>query len=127
METEIEQDVEIKREDAPYAPKNQLGTYHIRRWTWYEKQKAVVRATNIIDERKGLVQMPVENYYAEMMLTTVRSAPKDVEWNIDFIKNRLDSDVGDVLRDACRDINGLTEKEKRTFLQPSEPADPIPG
>lgn len=124
---EIEKDIEVTQEDAPTAPENQLGIYHIRRWTWYEKQRAVAHASEIIDEKKGLIRMPIEDYYAEMMATTVRSAPQGIEWNIDFIKNELDPEIGDILRDICRDINGLTDKEKRTFLSPSEPETPTPG
>jgi hypothetical protein len=124
---EIEKDVEITEMVAPFAPIEQLGVYHIRRWTWYEKQSAIVRATQILDEKTGLVYMPIEDYYAQMMVMTVRSAPEGITWNIEFIKGKLDADIGDVLRDACRDINGLIDKEKKTFLPPSEPDEIIPG
>lgn len=123
---EIEKELEITEKDAPTSLSEQLGTYHLRRWTWYEKQQAVARATTIIDESKALVSMPVADYYAEMMAVTVRKAPDGIEWGVNFIKSGLDPMIGDILRDACRDLNGLTDLEKRLFLEQSELEKDIP-
>ena len=124
---EIERDVEITRELAPFAPENQLGIYHIRRWTWYEKQGAFEKASTIIDAKKGLIQVKLNDLYAEMMAVSVRRAPEGLEWNVDLIKTELDADVGDTLREICREINGLTDNEKSGFLSPSEPEKDTPG
>lgn len=122
----VEETVEITREEAPFAPEEQLGTYELKRWTWYEKQAAVTRASEIIDEKKGLVRLRVEDYFAEMLKITVRKYPEGLDWTTDFIKGDLDLDVGDILRDIGREINGLSDKERRLFLQPSESENAIP-
>jgi len=121
-----EETVVIAREEAPFAPEEQLGEYILRRLSWYEKQRAVARSQEIIDEKRGITRMSVEDYFAEMLHATVRECPESIEWTIDFIKIDLDIDVGDTLRDVCREINGLTEREKRLFLPQSEQGEATP-
>lgn len=115
-----EETVVITKEDAPFAPEEQLGEYTLRRWSWYEKQAVVSRSSEIIDEQRGIIKMLIEDYYAEMLHVTVREYPESVEWSLDFIKKDLDPDVGDTLREAGRVLNGLTERERRIFLPQSE-------
>ncbi len=115
-----EETVVITKEDAPFAPEEQLGEYTLRRWSWYEKQAVVSRSSEIIDEQRGIIKMLIEDYYAEMLHVTVRECPGSIEWSMDFIKKDLDPDVGDTLREAGRILNGLTEKERRIFLPQSE-------
>ncbi|GAH72033.1 unnamed protein product [marine sediment metagenome] len=115
-----EETVVITKEDAPFAPEEQLGEYTLRRWSWYEKQAVVSRSSEIIDEKRGIIKMLIEDYYAEMLHVTVREYPESIEWSLDFIKKDLDPDVGDILRETGRVLNGLTEKEKRIFLPQSE-------
>lgn len=122
----VEDTVEITREEAPFAPENQLGTYKLKRWTWYEKQAAVTNASEIIDAERGLVRLRVEDYFAGMLYATVREYPEGIEWTIDFIKGGLDVDVGDVLRDVGKDLNGLSDKERKLFLQQSDAEKDIP-
>ncbi len=116
-----EDTVVITKEDAPFAPEEQLGEYNLRRWSWYEKQAVVSRSSEIIDEQRGIIKILIEDYYAEMLHVTIREYPESVEWSLDFIKKDLDPDVGDILREAGRILNGLTEKERRIFLPQSEP------
>ncbi len=122
--------VNITREDAPFAPEEQLGEYTLRRWSWYEKQGVVARASEIIDPVRGIVRMAIQDYYAGMLFVIIRVYPEALKadeeaerkqlWSLEYIKTVLDPDVGDLLRDVGRDINGLTDKEKKLFLQPSE-------
>ena len=119
-----EETVVITKDDAPFAPEEQLGEYNLRRWSWYEKQAVVSRSSEIIDEKRGIIKMLIEDYYAEMLHVTVRECPEFIEWSLDFIKKDLDPDVGDILRETGRALNGLTEKEKRIFLPQSEQDEP---
>ena len=112
--------VVITREDAPFAPEEQLGEYTLRRWSWYEKQAVVSKSSEIIDEQRGIIKMLIEDYYAGMLHVTVRECPEFIEWSLNFIKQELDPDVGDILREAGRVLNGLTEREKKIFLPQSE-------
>ena len=126
---EREATVNITKEDAPFAPEEQLGEYKLRRWSWYEKQGVVARASEIIDPERGIVRMAVQDYYAEMLFVITRVYPEALKadeetereqlWSIEYIKTALDPDVGDLLRDVGRDLNGLTDKEKKLFLQQS--------
>ncbi|MBU0846921.1 hypothetical protein KKH23_06985 [Patescibacteria group bacterium] len=117
---EVEREIEITRELAPRAPEEQLGVYHLHRWTWYEKQDAVERASVIIDATRGLAQIKTSNFYAEMLATVVRQVPDGIDWNINFIKGDLDVDIGGILMKAGQELNGLTEEERKDFLSPSE-------
>jgi len=115
-----EETVVIMKEDAPFAPEEQLGEYTLKRWSWYEKQAVVSRSSEIIDEKRGIIKMLIEDYYAEMLHVTVRDCPESIGWSLEFIKKDLDPDVGDILREVGRVLNGLTEREKRIFLPQSE-------
>ena len=114
-----EKTVEITKELAPYAPEEQIGEYKLRRWSWFEKQGATERSTQIIDAGKGIVHTSITDYYSEALCVIVREAPKDLTWDINFIKNELDANVGDILRDAMRTIIELPSKNR--FLEQSEP------
>ncbi|MCW3988460.1 MAG: hypothetical protein NWE88_00100, partial [Candidatus Bathyarchaeota archaeon] len=83
-------------------------------------------SSEIIDEQRGIIRMRIEDYYAEMLHVTVRECPESIEWSLDFIKKDLDPDVGDILRETGRVLNGLTEKEKRIFLPQSEQDEATP-
>uniref|UniRef100_A0A6M3LZP9 Uncharacterized protein n=1 Tax=viral metagenome TaxID=1070528 RepID=A0A6M3LZP9_9ZZZZ len=124
---EIEREIEITRELAPRAPEEQLGVYHLRRWTWYEKQAAVERASVIIDATRGLAQISTSNFYAEMLATVVRQVPDGIDWKINFIKGGLDADIGGILMKAGQELNGLTDEERKDFLPPSEPEKATPS
>jgi len=119
--------VVITRDMAPFAPEEQLGEYKLKRWTWYEKQGVISRSSEIIDDKRGIVRMKIEDYYAEMLFVTIEAYPEGLPWSLKFIKTKLDPDVGDILRDEGRDLNGLMEKERKLFLQQSEPTEDIPG
>lgn len=137
-----EETIIITKEEAPFAPEEQLGEYTLRRLSWYEKQRAVARSQEIIDATRGITRMSVEDYFAEMLLATVREYPESLRvkvdtsldptaktetgWTLNFIKMKLDIDIGDTLRDICRDINGLTEKERKLFLPRSEQDEATP-
>ena len=116
----------IDRDKAPFAPENQLGEYKLKRWSWYEKQGVISRSSEIIDDKRGIVRMQIQDYYAEMLFVTIYAYPKDLPWSLKFIKTELDPDVGDILRDEGRDLNGLMEKERKLFLQQSEPPEDTP-
>lgn len=126
-----EMTVEIKKEEAPRAPPEQIGTYLLKRWTWYEKQKAIAQATIITDFKRGLGQLQIQDFYAGAFAVMVRDVPdplKEIwgkpESRLDYIKEKLDPDVGDLLRDACMK---LINPDDKGFLLPSEQKTPIPG
>lgn len=123
---EREATVTITKEDAPFAPEEQLGEWELERWSWFQKQGAINRSTDIIDEKRGLVKLRPENYYAEMLLITVRKHPETVPWSMNFITEQLDVNVGDILRGLCMEINGINEAERRIFLRQSEPEKDTP-
>jgi len=114
---------------APTAPKAQLGEYTVKRWTWYESQNASDRAAErtVVKGQIVNIQTPLNRYYAEMMAVTLRKAPKIFKWKeggkdkldqrLSFIKNELDSEVGDIIRYMCTTVNGMTAAEKKSFLQ----------
>jgi len=116
----------ITKDLAPFAPEEQLGEYKLKRWTWYEKQGVITRSSEIVDEKRGIVRMKIEDYYAEMLFVTIHTYPEGLSWSLKFIKTEHDPDVGDILRDEGRDLNGLMDKEKKLFLQPSEPIEDTP-
>ena len=118
--------VVITSDMAPFAPEEQLGEYKLKRWSWYEKQGVITRSSEIIDDVRGIVQMKIEDYYAEMLFVTIRAYPEGLPWSLKFIKAKLDPDGGDILRDEGRDLNGLTDKERKLFLQQLEPTEDTP-
>jgi hypothetical protein len=115
---EKEKTLEIKAEEYPGAPEDQLGVYKLRRWTWYEKQVCLNRASTVIDATKGLVQTPMPEYNAHMVLITLKEAPfelsGDPEKDVELIK-QLDPDIGDLLFDAATELNTVSQVEKEDF------------
>lgn len=110
--------IEITAETLPNAPEEQLGVYELKRWTWYEKQVCLNRASIVIDAKKGLVKTPMPDYNAHMVLITLRESPLemtgDPALDIEKIKN-LDPEVGDLLFRAATAINVITPEEKEDF------------
>ena len=118
-------EVEITKKTAPYAPKEELGVYKIKRWTWREKQEAIMRASTTLDEEKGLIEMNVIDFEVEQVLTCV-TPPEGFILDKDRV-NRFDPDVGDALLEACRKVNGTTLSERKAFLEQSDSEKNIPG
>jgi len=115
----LEIKIEATRQQFPHAPKEQLGKWTIRRWTWYEKQTAFDSASEVIDAKKGLLKTTPANIYLQMLLVSIRETPENWEKTEENVKN-LDPDLGTALLNAARQVNGLTEKEKEVFLGLSE-------
>lgn len=113
---EREQTITITKESAPWAPEEYLGDYKARRWTWRERQNAMVDASVILDEKTGLTRMNVLDYHVNMMLVCIVERPKSfpLPWTAETINN-MDPDIIEPLKEACREINGLTKEEKRSF------------
>ena len=115
---EKEKTVEITAEKAPYAPEEQLGVYKLKRWTWYEKQVCMQRATTIIDASKGLVNTPIPVYNTHMLIMMITESPlnlpEDPDQAFEVLKE-LDADVGDILFQAIQSINMITPGEKADF------------
>lgn len=115
---EKEKIVEITAKEAPYAPEEQLGVYKLRRWTWYEKQVCMQRATKIIDAKKGMVETPMPDYNTHMIVMCLVESPlnlpEDPNLAFEVIKN-LDADVGDLVFQAGQSINMITPGEKEDF------------
>jgi len=110
------QDVKITRGVAPYAPEEQLGLYTVKRWNWTEKSMATQHATVEVDRQRGIIKWDVTIYYQYMLLYSVRKYPEKVNWSLDFIKNELDPDVGDILQVVCVNLNTISAEEKKAFL-----------
>lgn len=123
---ERERTVEITKKIAPWAPEEELGGYLIKRWNWFEAQKAMIVSTVILDKDKGIVQSDLAEYYARMMLSCITPPETIRGWNLERVK-ALDYHVGEILKNSCRDINGLTWEEKAGFLGRSEAAKGTPG
>lgn len=117
--------IKIGKKEAPYAPSEQLGEYTARRWTFREKQEAMMRASKILDADKGLVEMNLINFQMEQIVVCVKP-PEGLELNVKTAGS-LDPDVGDILLDACRKLNGTTPSGRASFLEPSEEGKDIPG
>ncbi len=121
---------------APTAPKAQLGEFTVKRWTWFESQNASDRAADrtFVKGELADVKTPLNMYYAEQIAVTLRKAPKIFKWKdggkdkldhrIKFIKTELDPEVGDIIRNMCGIVNGLTAKEKQGFLKQSPTEEP---
>jgi len=124
---ESERVVEITKEQAPWAPEEELGTYNAKRWTWFGKQKALIGSAIILDKERGFAESDLAEYYARMVLTCVTPPePLSDAWNLEKVKG-LDPNVGEILKDACREINGLVWEEKASFLGQSEAKKDTPG
>jgi len=102
---------EITKKEAPYAPSEQLGEYTVKRWTFRQKQEVILKSTIILDEVKGLGELKVVDYQIEQILTCV-TPPEGFEFNRE---TEFDADVGDLLLDACRKVNGTTVSERAIF------------
>jgi hypothetical protein len=126
---ERERTVEITREIAPYAPEDQLGTYELKRWTWYEKQMCLQRATTIIDAKRGMVETPMPDYNVHMLyICLVRGPFKRIDLKEDLKKLKaLDPDVGDLLFEVLQELNSITQEEKAGFTEPPDSETPTPG
>jgi len=98
--------INIDEKLAPYAPKEELGVWKAKRWTFREKQDAVMRASKILDAEKGLAEMQVTDYQLEQIITCVTPPDAFVEakkiegeafrLTHELIEN-LDPDVGDAV------------------------------
>lgn len=116
---------EITEKEAPYAPKEELGIYKARRWSFREKQDATMRASKILDADKGLVEMNVIDFQMEQIIVCV-TPPEGFELTRERAE-ALDVDVGDILLDACRKVNGTTLSERKGFLEPFAVEKVTPG
>lgn len=122
----------VTKEQAPWAPDEEIGTYVIRRWSWREKQKAILGASMII-EGEPLAEINIVDYEVNQMVTCIKQAPEGLDVSFERFSGReareatekepaveaiegLDADVGSLLLAACRKVNGLADKDKRDFL-----------
>ena len=113
-----EKTVEITAENAPFAPEEELGVYKLKRWSWYEKQMCLQRATIIIDAAKGMVETPMPDYNTHMLLMCLIESPLKLTGDhaVDFERFKtLDADVGDLLFLTAQSINMITAEEKKDF------------
>ncbi|GAG93314.1 unnamed protein product, partial [marine sediment metagenome] len=60
--------IEISKKEAPYAPEKQLGEYTVKRWTFRQKQEAIMRASTLLDEKKGFVEMNLVDFQLEQII-----------------------------------------------------------
>jgi hypothetical protein len=116
---------DVTEKEAPYAPKEELGIYKVRRWSFREKQDATMRASKILDADKGLVEMNVIDFQMEQILVCV-TPPEGFELTRERVET-IDPDVGDILLDACRKVNATTTAERKGFLEPSAAEKVTPG
>ncbi len=123
--TSRELTVEITEKEAPYAPSEQLGEYTVRRWTFREKQESIGRASKILDEVKGLVEMSLVDFQMEQIMVCVKP-PEGLKLTRETVGS-IDPDVGDLLLDACRKVNGTTVSARASFLEHSEEAEATTG
>lgn len=116
---------EITKKEAPYAPEEELGIYKARRWSFREKQDATMRASKILDADKGLVEMNVIDFQMEQIIACI-TPPEGLELTRERVET-IDPDIGDILLDACRRVNGTTLSERAGFLGPSDEEKVTPG
>ena len=117
--------MDITKEIAPYAPKEELGVYKATRWTWRQKQEAVMKAGKILDQEKGLMEMDLIDFQVQQMLVCVEP-PEGLTWDAARI-NELDTDVGDSVLALCHKVNGTTISERTDFLKRSASTEDTPG
>ena len=117
--------IKIGKKEAPYAPSEQLGEYTARRWTFREKQEAIMRASKVLDQQKGLVEMNLVDFQLEQIMVCV-TPPEGVELKRETIGS-IDPEVGDLLLAACRKLNGTTASGRANFLEHSEEEEGTPG
>ena len=123
--TSREETVEITEKEAPYAPSEQLGEYTVRRWTFREKQDAISRASKILDETKGLIEMSLVDFQMEQIMVCTKP-PEGLEFTREMVES-IDPDIGDLLLEACHKMNGTTVSGRASFLERSEEEDPTTG
>lgn len=117
--------MEIIKETAPYAPEEELGVYTATRWTWRQKQEAMMKASKVLDQTRGLVEVDLIDFQVEQILSCIMP-PEGLVLDRERV-NRLDADVGDILLGACRNVNGTTLSERTDFLEQSEQAEGTRG
>jgi hypothetical protein len=123
---EHEKTITVTKDDAPWAPKEELGEWIVQRWKWLAKQQALEASYIIIDKEKGKVELDSARYYQNMMLKCVVKYPEGFEPTLARFAN-LDHQVGTLLIRALREVNGLAWEEKRLFLEQSDSKNDIPG
>lgn len=129
--------LEITRKEAPFAPEEEIGTYVVQRWTWRQKQQAIISASTLLDDKTGLASIDIVGYEIYQMLACIKQAPEGLDLIFDRFSGReakeamgkepaveaiegLDADVGTLLLTACRKVNGLNEADIRDFLSRTE-------
>lgn len=118
-------EVEITEKIAPYAPKEELGIYTATRWTWREKQEAVMRSSETLDVEKGLIKMDLIDFQAEQIMSCIKP-PNGLILDKERMA-KIDPDVGDILLEAVRKVNGTTLAERKAFLEKSDSTEDTPG
>ena len=129
-----EKEIVITREKAPYAPEDQIGKYVFKRWTWRQKTEAQLEASEIIDEKKGILKLNLADYFTARIRRCIKEAPPGLYEETERGKevtaakiNGLDPDVGDIVRDAVDELTGPTPEEKTAFLGQSDRGSSTPG
>ena len=127
MESEVK--VVITEEDAPYASPEWIGEYTIRRWLWREKQIASSQSTNLLDRKSAISQFDVVKYETIMIADCLKATPLDISDKKELYNKllELDMDVGDMLVQAVRKINGIGAVETNDFLEPGSEDSTTPG
>jgi len=109
---EKERTLEVTRKTAPYAPEEQLGTYRLRRWTWFEKQQVLEKAAKIIDAAKGIVETSISTFNLNLMLVCITEAPGGVS---EKTIKELDESIGDLLFTELQSLNNLPQEAITDF------------
>jgi len=109
---EKERTIEITREEAPYAPDDEIGEYKLKRWTWFQKQQAMEKAATVIDAEKQLAELSMPKYNIQMFLTCISKAPFEVT---EEKLHELDEDIGDRLFLEFQTLNTVGGGQKKDF------------
>lgn len=126
----------VTKEQAPFAPEEELGTYVIRRWSWRNKQRAILGASTILDPKSGIAEVDIVSYEIAQLIACITKAPEGLELTFDRFNGLeasegegeegpieaiegLDADVGTLLLTACRKVNGIGAGAVRDFLPPT--------
>jgi len=124
---EKEKKITIKKDAAPWAPKEELGEYTLTRWSWYNREKALAESMDVIDEDRGISRVIMEEFYARMVLfCTIPPEGLQDKWDLERVK-QLDSQIGVRLKTEIRRLNGLDWSEKAGFLGRSDQEKGTPG
>ena len=110
---ETEKTIEVTREEAPYAPDDEIGEYKLKRWTWFQKQQAMEKAANVIDAEKQVAELSMSKYNIQMFLTCIVAAPWG-EVNEEKL-HKLDEDVGDRLFNEFQTLNSVAKRKVKDF------------